>query len=92
MENKNLKIQLKNYGLIEDAEVEFYPGLNIIIGESGNGKSTLLRAIYATIFNDTGDNAVRMGAKGYYRKIDYKGHTIEKTRELKEKDNKMEKL
>ena len=35
-------LQIKDYALIENIEVEFYPGHNIITGETGAGKSILL--------------------------------------------------
>ena len=36
-------LHVKNLALIEDIEVEFGPGLNILTGETGAGKSILLR-------------------------------------------------
>ena len=35
-------LHVKNLALIEDIEVEFGPGLNILTGETGAGKSILL--------------------------------------------------
>lgn len=35
----------KNLALIEESEVEFGPGLNILTGETGAGKSILLGSI-----------------------------------------------
>ena len=36
---------IKNYALIEEIEVEFESGLNIITGETGAGKSILIDAL-----------------------------------------------
>ncbi|MFP4480997.1 MAG: DNA repair protein RecN, partial [Desulfohalobiaceae bacterium] len=38
-------LRIKNLGLIHDLELEFSPGLNVISGESGAGKSFILRAL-----------------------------------------------
>ncbi len=44
---KNLK--LKNLTVFPEAELEFSPGLNVIIGENGCGKSHLLKVAYSLI-------------------------------------------
>ncbi len=38
-------LRIKNFPLIEDVEIEFHQGLNVITGESGAGKSIILRAM-----------------------------------------------
>src|ERR1700677_3315920 len=38
-------IQIKNYRTIKNAQVNFEPGLNILIGKNGTGKSNLLNYI-----------------------------------------------
>lgn len=38
-------IKIKNYALIEDSEIELRPGLNIISGETGSGKSLFINAL-----------------------------------------------
>jgi len=40
-----VNLHVKNLALIEEAEVEFGPGLNILTGETGAGKSILLGSI-----------------------------------------------
>ena len=42
-----MKVQIKNYQIIKDANLEFIPGLNVIIGPSNNGKTSILKAIKA---------------------------------------------
>lgn len=37
-----VQLHVKNLALIEEIEVEFGPGLNILTGETGAGKSILL--------------------------------------------------
>lgn len=38
-------LRIRNLALIEDVELEFCPGLNVLTGESGAGKSFILRAL-----------------------------------------------
>lgn len=38
-------IQISNYALIDSVEIEFQPGLNVITGETGAGKSIILGAL-----------------------------------------------
>lgn len=39
------RLQVQSYALIESLDMEFFPGLNIITGETGAGKSILLGAL-----------------------------------------------
>lgn len=41
------KLQLKNFTAFADLSIEFSPGVNIVIGENGTGKTQLLKAILA---------------------------------------------
>ena len=43
-------IHIKNYRCFEDVEVEFQPGISVIIGENNAGKSALIKAL-GLIFN-----------------------------------------
>ena len=38
-------LHVKNLALIEEAEVDFKPGLNILSGETGAGKSIIIGSI-----------------------------------------------
>ena len=38
-------LRIRNLALIDDVELEFAPGLNVLTGESGAGKSFILRAL-----------------------------------------------
>lgn len=53
---------VKNFALIEEAEVEFGPGLNVLTGETGAGKSILIDAISAGLGSRTGSELIRRGA------------------------------
>lgn len=45
---KNLKV--KNLTVFSDAEFEFSPGLNVIVGENGTGKTHVLKSVYAGLY------------------------------------------
>ena len=38
-------LHISNYALIEELDIEFAPGFNIITGETGAGKSIILGAL-----------------------------------------------
>ena len=46
-------LHVKNLALIEEIEVEFGPGLNILTGETGAGKSILLGSMQLILGADT---------------------------------------
>ncbi len=56
-------LHIKNYALIEDLEAAFGPGLNIITGETGAGKSIIIDAL-SLILGERADTAmIRKGAE-----------------------------
>ncbi len=57
---KNLHIQ--NFALIDKLSVEFKPGLNIITGETGAGKSIIIDALGTSIGEKIPVDALRKGA------------------------------
>ena len=42
-------LHVKNLALIDEAEVEFGPGLNILTGETGAGKSILMGSVKVSL-------------------------------------------
>lgn len=56
-------LSIGDYALIEELEVEFESGLNIITGETGAGKSILLGALGLLLGDRASTEAVRSGAK-----------------------------
>ena len=56
-------LYIRDYALIEELEVEFDSGLNIITGETGAGKSILLGAMKLLLGDRASTEAVRGGAK-----------------------------
>ena len=57
------KILIKNYILINELELDFSGGLNIITGETGAGKSILINAIDIAFGGKAGKEVIKTGAE-----------------------------
>ncbi len=55
-------LHVRNLALIEDIEVEFGPGLNILTGETGAGKSILLGSMQLILGGRSAKDMIRTGA------------------------------
>mgnify|MGYP003587752293 CR=1 FL=1 len=55
-------LRVKNLALVEAAEVAFAPGLNIVTGETGAGKSILIGALYLLLGERADTSLIRAGA------------------------------
>ena len=55
-------LQIENVAVIQKAEVHFQPGLNVLTGETGAGKSILIDSINAILGNRTSKDLVRTSA------------------------------
>lgn len=56
-------LHVKNLALIDETEVEFGPGLNILTGETGAGKSILLGSVQLALGGRYSAELLRSGAK-----------------------------
>jgi DNA repair protein RecN (Recombination protein N) len=56
---KNLRI--RNYALVKDLEVEFHPGLNVLTGATGAGKSIIVGAVNLILGERASSDVVRTG-------------------------------
>lgn len=56
-------LSIKNLALIEKQEIEFNRGLNIILGETGAGKSLIFDALFFVLSIKTDKNLLRTGAE-----------------------------
>ena len=56
------RLYIKDFALIEEVEIEFGSGLNVITGETGAGKSILMGALYSILGGPTSADLVRGGA------------------------------
>ena len=55
------KLTIQNVALIERAEIEFGPGLNILSGETGAGKSVILDSINFVLGAKADRSMIRYG-------------------------------
>ena len=55
-------LSIRNFALIEDAQIDLEPGLNVWTGETGSGKSLLLSAIGLVLGSKADAGSVRAGA------------------------------
>lgn len=55
-------VHVKNIALIDEAEVDFGPGLNILTGETGAGKSILIDAVGVALGKKVSRDMIREGA------------------------------
>lgn len=54
---------IKNYALIDELGIEYEPGLNILTGETGAGKSIIIGALSALLGERVDYDTIRTGAK-----------------------------
>ncbi len=56
------RLVIKNVALIESAQIEFSPGLNILSGETGSGKSVILDSLNFVLGSKADKSMIRYGA------------------------------
>ncbi|HEY1297413.1 MAG TPA: DNA repair protein RecN [Chloroflexota bacterium] len=56
------QLTIRNFAIVERLEIDWHPGLNVITGETGAGKSILLDAVGALLGDRLGPEMVRSGA------------------------------
>lgn len=79
-----MKAKIKNYQIIKEAELEFLPGITAIVGNSNNGKSSIIRAIEAAINNKGGIGFINHNADQCDVIIEDNGHSITWTKHKKQ--------
>lgn len=58
-----LELRLENYAVIDHLAVEFAPGLNLLTGETGAGKSILIDALALLMGEKASPDVIRFGAE-----------------------------
>lgn len=56
-------LKIENIAIIEQAEISFSPGLNVLTGETGAGKSIIIDSINAVLGERTSRELIRSGAQ-----------------------------
>jgi DNA repair protein RecN (Recombination protein N) len=57
------EIHIQNYAVIDNLRVEFHPGLNVLTGETGSGKSILVDALALALGGRASPDVIRTGAE-----------------------------
>ncbi|MGH9508310.1 MAG: DNA repair protein RecN [Terriglobales bacterium] len=58
-----VELRVENYAVLDNVAVEFGPGLNLLTGETGAGKSLLIDALTLLLGERSSSEAVRQGAE-----------------------------
>ncbi|MDE2825076.1 MAG: DNA repair protein RecN [Gemmatimonadota bacterium] len=56
-------LRVTNYALLDEVDIEFTPGLNVLTGETGSGKSILIGALGLILGGRAASDTIRGGAK-----------------------------
>lgn len=80
-----LELHVKNLALIQQADVEFGEGLNILTGETGAGKSIIIGSVNLALGEKARSDIIRSGAEYAYVELVF-AITPEKAAALKELD------
>lgn len=81
-----IELQVKNLALIEEAQIEFGEGLNILTGETGAGKSIIIGSINMALGQKTSRDIIRNGADFAYVELIFQVNDPEKKKRLQSMD------
>ncbi|MFN9960743.1 MAG: AAA family ATPase, partial [bacterium] len=57
------ELTIRNFGVIEEAAIEFAPGLNVLTGETGAGKTMVVTALSLIAGGKTDSDLIRLGCE-----------------------------
>ncbi|HCT90335.1 MAG TPA: DNA repair protein RecN, partial [Lachnospiraceae bacterium] len=83
-------VHVKNIALIDEAEVDFGPGLNILTGETGAGKSILIDSVGVALGKKVSKDMIREGADTALAELVFQIHDPDIEKLLEEMDAKAE--
>ena len=81
-----LNLHVKNFALIDEAELDFGKGLNVLTGETGAGKSILIDAVNAALGGRVRGDVIRTGADFAYVELVFSIEDEAKRKMLEEMD------
>ena len=81
-----LGLHVKNLALIEQAEVEFAEGLNILTGETGAGKSIIIGSVGLALGQKASKDMIRQGEENAFVELIFSVEEEEKKEALKALD------
>ncbi|MCJ7836315.1 DNA repair protein RecN [Cuneatibacter sp. NSJ-177] len=81
-----LNLHVKNFALIDEAELDFGRGLNVLTGETGAGKSILIDAVNAALGGRVRGDVIRTGADFAYVELVFSIEDEAKRKTLEEMD------
>src|SRR5689334_4211203 len=58
-----LELAITDFAIIDELRIPFEPGLNVLTGETGAGKSIIIDALGAVLGERVGSDVVRTGSK-----------------------------
>ena len=64
------KIAIRNYRLFREFDLEFLPGINILVGNNDTGKSTLIEAIYLALTGRVHGRVLAQELSPYFINLD----------------------
>ena len=81
-----LNLHVKNLALIEDTEIEFGKGMNILTGETGAGKSILLGSVNLALGSKAGSDVIGRYGESAFVELSFLVEDADKISRLQEMD------
>ena len=71
-------VTIKNFAIINEMIIDFHPGLTVITGETGSGKSIILQAINTLVQGNTRKSILKSGATQAVIDLDFNKNSFRK--------------